>query len=168
MGNTPVIVPAKLSYRGAGSWYSLPDQDELNALGPNMLPFGFVPFSSVDMVPGGTVGIGATAYGAMTQEDDCWITHLTGSVINPASPGASGGNFTVQFYDSERQALWMAQPFFFNNIMGSAQKPFYLRRLYKLPAQGQIKCSVVNLSPYAAEIQIVAWGLRRDLWKAVS
>lgn len=132
-----------------------------------MLPYAFVPFSSPDMIPGGTVGVGATAYGSMTQEDDCWITHLCGSSINPSEPGATG-NFTVQFFDSERKRLWTPQPIFFANALGSAKNPFFLRRIYLLPSQGELKCAVVNLATFAAEIQVVAWGLRRDTWKAVS
>jgi hypothetical protein len=164
----PVIVPQRVSYRKWESPYALPFQDELNALGANTLAYAFVPFSSPDMSVGGVVQPGATAYGQMTQEDDCYITHLCGSIINPAEPGAGGGNFTVQFYDSDRQKLWQAYPFFFGNVMGTARHPFFLRRIYKLPCQGQLKCSVVNLSTFAAEIQVVAWGLRADKWKAVS
>lgn len=166
-GKQPTIL-SRISYRGWESHISLPMQHDLDSLGDNMLAYGFVPFSSADMVPGGTVGVGATAYGAMTQDDDCWITHLVGSIINPSEPGAGGGNFTVQFFDSERQKLWTPQPIFFNNFLGSARLPFFLRRLYLLPSQGELKCAVVNLSGFAAEIQVVAWGLRRDTWKAVS
>lgn len=166
-GMRPTVL-SRINYRGWENHVALPMQHDLDSLGDNMLAYGFVPFSSPDMVQGGTVGIGATAYGAMTQEDDCWITHLVGSVINPASPGASGGQFTVQFYDSERQKLWTPQPLLFGTALGSAQKPFFLRRLYLLPSQGELKCAVVNLSSFAAEIQVVAWGLRRDVWKAVS
>jgi hypothetical protein len=160
-------VPQHITYRGFSSRFALPFQADLDSLGPGMMPFGFLPFSSVDMVSGGTVGVGATVYGSMTQEDDCWITHLVGSSINPASPGVTG-NFTVQFYDSERKKLWTPQPILFGNALGSAKQSFFLRRLYLLPSQGELKCSVVNLATFAAEIQVVAWGLRKDIWKVVS
>lgn len=164
-GARPTIL-TRVPYRGWESHIALPMQHDLDSLGPHMLPYAFVPFSSVDML-GTTVGIGQTVYGAITQDEDCWITHLVGSCINPASP-ATTGTFTVQFYDTQRAKLFPNQPFTFGSILGTAQKPFFLRRLYALPSAGELKCSVVNLSSFAAEIQVVAWGLRRDVWKAVS
>lgn len=162
----PTIL-SRIPYRGWESHIALPMQHDLDSLGSQMIPYAFLPFSSPDMVLGGVVQPGETAYGSCTQEDDCWITHLTGSITNPASPGAAG-NFTAQFYDSERQQLWTQVPLQFGSVMGSAQKPFYLRRLYLLPSEGELKVGVVNLATFAAVIQIVAWGLRRDTWKAVS
>jgi hypothetical protein len=150
-GMRPTVL-TRIPYRGWESQIALPMQHDLDSL------------SSKDMVQGGTVGVGATAYGSMTQEEDCWITHITGSSINPSAP-ASTGTFSVQFYDSERQKLWHPQPFFFQNVGGSAQQPFFLRRLYLLPSQGELKCSIVNLATFAAEIQVVLWGLRKDFWK---
>lgn len=159
------LVRSRIGYRGWESPFALPFQRDLASLGEKMIPYAFLPFDSLSMVQGGVVGAGATEYGATTQEDDCWITHLVASSINPASPAVTG-NFTVQFYDSERQKLWTPQPMLFNNVLGTAQKAFYLRRLYLLPSQGELKCSVINLSAFDAAIQVVAWGLRRDTWKA--
>lgn len=159
------FVPASASYRKWESHYALPDPRELDALGETIV-YAFVPFDSQDMT-GGNIAAGVTAYGGMTQEDDCWVYALTGSSINPSSPGTSG-NFTVQFYDTERQKLFQTQPILFANGLGSAQKPFWLRKPYKLPRNGQIKTAVVNLATFAAAIQVVMWGLRKDTWKAVS
>lgn len=166
-GMKPTVL-SRIGYRGWESHIALPMQHDLDSLGPNMIPYAFVPFDSLQMVDGGVVAPGATAYGSCTQEDDCWITHLVGSITNPEEPGAGGGNFTVQLYDSEREELWTQVPLPFNNILGSARRPFFLRRLYLLPSAGELKCAVVNLSNFSAVIQVVAWGLRRDIWKAVS
>lgn len=165
--SAPGDVQQRISYRGWESPFALPSKHELDALGPNMLPFAFVPFDSTDMISG-PVGAGATVYGSCTQEDDCWITHIVGSIINPEEPGAGGGLFTVQFYDSEREKLWTPQPLIFSSALGTARRPFFLRKPYLLPMTAEFKCSIVNLSTFAAEIQVVAWGLRKDVWKAVS
>jgi hypothetical protein len=164
----PGDVPQRISYRGWETPFALPNQHDLDSLGPNMLPFAFVPFDSVDMIPGGVVPAGGTSYGSCTQEDDCWITHLVGSIINPQEPGAGGGSFTAQVYDSDRQKLWTPQPFLFGNLMGTARRPFFFRKPYLLPLNAELKCSIVNLSTFDAQIQVVAWGLRKDIWKAVS
>jgi len=167
--SAPVIFRQTVSYRGWESPFALPLKRDLDSLGDAMIPFAFVPFNSLEMVPGGLVAPGATVYGAITQEDDCWITHLVGSSTYLNEQRAIvAGIFTLQMYDSERKKLWTPQPILFANALGSAVHPFFLRRLYLLPSQGELKCSVVNLSPANATIQVVAWGLRKDVWKAVS
>jgi hypothetical protein len=166
MGNTPspLIVPPKISYRGWESMWAMPDLRELANLGPT-IPYAFPVFDSIDVI-GGPLAPGQTAYGNTTQEDDCWIWAITGSSYNPATHALTG-NFSVMFYDAQREELWMKQPLNFANAVGSAQKPFLLRKPYKMPAKGELKAQVLNLSAFSTHIQIIAWGLRPDSWKPV-
>lgn len=161
MGNSPsrIIVPPKISYRGWESMYAMPDIRELADLGPTIV-YAFPLFDSLDAL-GGPVQPGQTAYGNTTQEDDCWIWCITGSSYNPATH-ALAGNFSVMFYDAQREELWMKQPISFASSVGSAQKPFLLRKPYKMPVSGELKAQVLNLSTFATHIQIIAWGLRPD------
>jgi hypothetical protein len=38
----------------------------------------------------------------------------------------------------------------------------WLKKLYRLPPNGQLQSRVTNLAAVANQVQIVAWGLRRD------
>jgi len=150
MGLSPMT---RLPYRGYGSRIFLPFEQQLDALGPGMMPYAFALYDSLSM--GGAVGAQQTARGYTTQEENCWITHLVGS-----SQQAAG--FVLQVYDSERKLLWTPQPIVFSNALGTAQKPFWLKKIYKLPAEGQLACRVTNLAAAANLIQVVAWGVRVD------
>jgi hypothetical protein len=169
MGNSPspIIVPPKVSYRGWESMYAMPDLKELADLGPT-IPYAFPVFDSIDefgiLNP---VGGGQTVYGNTTQEEDCWIWCLTGSIYNTTTHTLAG-NFSVMFYDAQREKLWMPQPINFGSSLGSAQKPFLLRKPYKMPASGELKAQVLNLAAFPAHIQVIAWGLRPDSWHPVN
>lgn len=144
------------AYRGYGTRVFLPNLDELAAMEGKM-PYGFLPFDSVSMLTSGVVSSQATARGYTSQPDGCYITHLVGSsVLADGTPG----NFVVQFYDTLRKALWTSQPILFANSLGSAGKPFWLKRLYHLPPSAQLQCKVTNLSTQNNAIQVVAWGVR--------
>lgn len=166
MGNTPspLIVPPKISYRGWESMWAMPDLRELADLGPTII-YAFPIFDSIDALAA-PVGPGATAYATTTTEDDCWAWALTGSMYNPATH-ALAGNFSFQAVDSQREKLWTPQPIFFGSAVGSAQKPFLFRKPYKMPSQAELKVAVINLSAFAAHIQVIAWALRPDSWKPV-
>lgn len=144
------------AYRGLASRIYLPSQSDLDALGAGdeFMPYAFPLFDSATMVPGGTVPGQETGNGYVSQPEDCFITHLVGSSSQDAG-------FALQVYDAERKALWQSQPINFRNFLGSAGEPFWLKRIYRLPANGQLQCQVVNLSTSANAIQVVAWGVRR-------
>lgn len=144
------------AYRGYGTRVFLPNLDELAAMEGKM-PYGFLPFDSASMIPSGIVTPQGTARGYCSQPEGCYITHLVGS---SRLADGSVGNFVVQFYDTQRKALWTAQPILFANALGSAGKPFWLKRLYHLPASAQLQCRVINLSTQNNTIQVVAWGVR--------
>jgi len=145
----------QLSYRGFASRIYLPSDADLECLGSKM-PYAFVLFDPT-MLSGGlttsTLGPQQTARGYSSQEDGCYVTHLVGS-----SSQAAG--FVLQVYDTERQELWTPQPIVFNNILGSAQEPFWLKKIYKLPVNGQLQARVTNLATAPNSIQVVAWGIR--------
>jgi hypothetical protein len=144
----------QLPYRGFASRIFLPSDAELEAIGDKM-PYAFVLFDP-SMIAGlstGTIAAQQTARGYTSQPDGCYITHLVGS-----SSQAAG--FVLQIYDTERQQLWTPQPIRFNNVLGTAQQPFWLKKIYKLPANAQLQCRVTNLATAANFIQVVGWGLR--------
>lgn len=148
-------VPPILHYRGP--WFSalhLPDTDFLAALGDKM-PFLFSLFdSAVDITPITTVvGPQQIGRGWFNAPEGAYLTHLVAS-----SSQAAG--FMAQFFDSERQVLWNVDPVFFGNGFGTAQRPYYLKRPYKVPANGWIQSKITNLATVSNAIQIIAWGVR--------
>jgi hypothetical protein len=145
----PTIAP----YRGYASRVFLPNEHELNALGDKM-PYAFKLFDSATLFPAtGTLASQQTARDYSSQPEECFITHLVGS-----SSQAAG--FVVQFYDTLRQKLWTPQPILFADSLGSAKQPFWLKKIYRLPANAQLQCRVINLATVANAIQVVAWGVR--------
>ena len=153
-----VSVPPLLHYRGPYfSEVYLPDQALLDALGDKM-PFAFLLFDSASEIPGGVVAAQQAERGSIEVPEDCWLTHLVGSSVL-AGPARLPGNFVAQFYDAGREQMW-GGPIMFGNMMGTALAPFYLRKPYRLPSNGQLQCRVTNLAAVAAAIQIVGWGLR--------
>jgi hypothetical protein len=156
--NPNPLVPQILTYRGPySSPQHLPDPRFLSLLG-NKMPFAFVLFDSATL-PGGVVGPQQTQRGATSQQPGCWITHLVASSL---LVGGGAGNFAAMFYDTEREAIWSTMPIDFSNGQGSAQFPFFLKKPYLLPDDGQLQSKVTNLSTVNNIIQIVAWGLRDD------
>jgi hypothetical protein len=153
------FVPQMLDYRGMIGRVYLPYYEQLSALERSaldeMMPFAWLALDSATL-PGltnGQVGAQQSATSSFTTDDNCWLTHLVGS-----SSQAAG--FTFQLYDTERQRLLTPQPINFPNGMGSAKQPFWLKKIYKLPAAAQMQCQVINLAVNPSAIQVVLWGLR--------
>jgi len=148
-------VPAILQYRGP--WFSalhLPDQSFLDALPGIWMPFAFLLFNSATDVPSGTIGaqqVGRGNFNAPDSEAYLWA-------LVASSSQAAG--FMAQFFDSERQVLWNSDPVFFGNGFGSAQRPYYLKRPYRVSSGGWIQSKITNLATAANAIQVVAWGSR--------
>jgi hypothetical protein len=149
--------PPLLSYRGG--WLNsrpyLPDMTAIAKLGSSekLMPYAFTVYDSATLA-GGVLGAQQTDRGKYSTPEECWITHLVAS-----SSQAAG--FAVMFYDTDRQELWMAQPILSPNTLGTAQKPFWLRRPYKMPVNAQLQTKVTNLAAAGNAIQIVAWGVRK-------
>lgn len=142
--------PIILGYRGYATRVFAPNEDELG----DVMPYAFLLFDTATLFPAvGTLAAGLTARGYTSQPEECYVTHLVGS-----SSQAAG--FVVQFYDTLRQRLWTPQPILFANSLGSARNPMWLKKIYRLPANGQLQCRVQNLAAAASAIQIVAWGVR--------
>lgn len=142
-----ISVRPLLHYRGPYfSHVFLPMPEQLEALGEKM-PFAFVLFD-------GTIGIQQTGRSNFSQPEECYLTHLVGSVSNV-------GGCAVQLYDTERQKMLEDDPVVFNNRFGTALRPFWLKRIYRLPANAQLQVRVINLAPAAVNtIQLIGWGLR--------
>jgi hypothetical protein len=150
---TPDLIMSRLPYRGFASRIFSPFEGQLALMGDKM-PFAFAMFDSASMVTGGVVVGLDTQVGYVSQPDGCYVTHLVAS----ATEGA--GSFAFQVYDAERQKLWSPSPIIFGLGCGSAGEPFWLKKLYRLPANGQLQCQVSNLVNVNNTIQVVAWGLR--------
>lgn len=83
------------------------------------------------------------------------IAALLGSFVDS---GSSTAGFAVQFFDAGAQQLWSTQPLVWSTQLGNAQKPFWLRTPYALDPNSPLTVTVTNLSPNAAEIQVVIFG----------
>ncbi|MGH8863096.1 MAG: hypothetical protein ACREVZ_00365 [Burkholderiales bacterium] len=144
-----IAVRPLLHYRGPYfSGVFLPLAAQLESLGADYMPFAFVLFDAA-------VGIQQTGRSNFSQPEDCYLTHLVGTVSN-------AGGCAVQLYDTLRQQLLEDDPMVFNNRFGTALRPFWLKRLYRLPANAQLQVKVTNLAPAAVNtIQLVGWGLRK-------
>lgn len=137
----------------------LPSAAELEALGDGYMPYAFSAFDSVTMTDSGVVVAQGVGNGYVSQPEDCYVTHLCASAVN--SDG-SPGSFVLQFNDAKRQELWMNQPINFKNALGKAGEPFWLKRIYLLPANDELQCQVTNLSAtLSCAIQVVCWGVRK-------
>jgi len=147
--------PPLLSYRGGweNSRDYMPDMTAIAKLGPDVMPYAFTLFDSITLA-GGVLGPLQSGRGRYATPEQCWVTHLVASSSQVAG-------FAVQFYDTDREELWMAQPIVFAAGLGSAQKPFWLRRPYAMPVNAQLQAKVTNLATVGNAIQIVAWGVRR-------
>ena len=147
--------PPILSYRGG--WLNsrpyMPDLTAIAKLGFDLMPYAFTVYDSINL-PGGVLGTQQTDRGKYSTPEDCWITHLVAS-----SSQAAG--FAIMFYDTDRQELWNAQPILAPNMLGTAQRPFWLRRPYKMPVNAQLQTKVTNLAAAGNAIQVVAWGVRK-------
>lgn len=147
--------PPLLSYRAG--WLNsrdyMPDLTAIAKLGFDLMPYAFTVFDSI-VLAGGVLGAQQTAYGKYSTPEDCWITHLVAS-------SAQAAGFAATFYDTDREQLWSSQPILFGNKLGTAQKPFWLRRPYKMPLNAQLQAKVTNLAGVGNAVQIVCWGVRK-------
>ncbi len=144
--------PQILTYRkDYASHLYLPFEAELDAIGgiEEFMPFAWELFN-------GTIAAQQAGRGRVSTPEECYVTHLVGS----ASQGA--GTFAVRLYDTERQSLLEEVPIIGASNFGTAQRPMWLKKLYRLPPKGQLQSLVQNLSALANAIQLVLWGLRRD------
>jgi hypothetical protein len=148
--SVPDLILSRLPYRGFGSRIFSPFEGQLALMGDKM-PYAFVLFDSASMIPGGVVAALDTQVGYVSQPEGCYITHLVGN---------GTGAFAFQVYDAQRRKLWSPTPIVSGNGLGNAGEPMWLKKLYHLPANGQLQCQVSNLANATNTIQVVAWGLR--------
>lgn len=150
----PVFIPNVLGYRKAISHVYLPNTSELQQLS-GKIPYWWPLLDTAQLgLPGNVLGPQQAARSKFTVPDGCYWTHITGS-----SSQAAG--FVLQIYDTDRQMIFEDSPTTISvNHLGSAQRPFWLRKVYKLPANGQMQCRVINLAQAAAAIQVVLCGVR--------
>ena len=137
-----------LSYRGFyGSPLYLPVVPLLERIHAQR-PFWF-PFYD------GTIGPQQTDLGQIVLQEETWLIALL------ASSSQSAG-FVAQFFDTQTQMIFQAQPVNFANLAGSAQQPFYFKKPQKMPSQGQIEARVINLAAAPNAIQIIGLAYRPD------
>ena len=141
------FIPNVLGYRKAISHVYMPNIAELTQLDGKM-PYWWPIFDA-------TVPAQQAGRNKFTIPDGCYWTHIVAS-----SSQAAG--FVLQLYDTDRQQIFEDSPTTVSpNHAGSAQRPFWLKKVYKLPTSGQMQCRVINLAPAAANaIQVVLCGVR--------
>jgi|SRR5579864_93234 len=144
--NDPVFIPNVLSYRKAISHVYMPNVGELSQLNGKM-PYWWPLFDA-------TVGSQQAGRNKFTVPDGCYWTHIVAS-------SSQGAGFVLQIYDTDRQQIFEDSPTTVSpNHAGSAQRPFWLKKVYKLPSNGQMQCRVINLAAAASAIQVVLCGVR--------
>lgn len=145
-GPDPYFISNVLSYRKAISHVYLPNVEELQQLAGKM-PYWWPLFDA-------TVAAQQAGRNKFTVPAGCYCTHIVAS-----SSQAAG--FVLQIYDTERKQIFEDSPTtVFANHAGSAQQPFWLKKVYKLPVDGQVQCRVINLAAAASAIQVVLCGVR--------
>lgn len=145
-GPSPYFIPNVLGYRKAISHVYMPTIDELSQLSGKM-PYWWPLFDA-------TVGAQQAGRNKFTIPEGCYWTHIVAS-----SSQAAG--FVLQMYDTDRQQIFEDSPTTVSpNHSGSAQRPFWLKKVYRLPASGQMQCRVINLAVAASAIQVVLCGVR--------
>lgn len=135
-----------LTYRKQFSPLYLPDDDLLKQIDARLRPFGFPIFDA-------TIGSQQTGRSKYSTQSEAWITSFVASSSQVAG-------FAAQIYDSESQQLLELSPLFSGIRFGTAQRQFWLKRPYRLPAGGQLQTRIINLATASNAIQLVAWGLR--------
>lgn len=145
------FVPEILTYRkDLASHFYLPYQMELEIKGaPNKMPFWWELYN-------GTIGPQQTDFGNVSTPPGCWILGLLASNTGVGAPGSC----TVEMWDAQREELLQSQPIVSTVAFGTANYPFWLKKLYKMPDNGQVQTRVINLATVQNAIQIVAFGLR--------
>lgn len=149
-----VFIPSVLGYRKAISHVYMPIAGELQQLA-GKIPYWWPLLDTTQLgLAGNVLPAQQAARSKFTVPDGCYWTHIVGS-----SSQAAG--FVLQIYDTDRQQIFEDSPTTIStNHVGSAQRPFWLRKVYKLPNSGQMQCRVINLAQAAASIQVVLCGVR--------
>lgn len=150
----PVFIPSVLGYRKAISHVYMPNPGELQQLN-GKIPYWWPILDTTQLgLASNVLAAQQAARSKFTVPDGCYWTHIVGS-----SSQAAG--FVLQIYDTDRQQIFEDSPTTISvNHVGSAQRPFWLRKVYKLPNSGQMQCRVINLATAPAAIQVVLCGVR--------
>jgi len=147
---------AWLNYRKLASGVSIPSQMERFWLRGKLANW----FPMFDQ----TVPAGTTMQGDFTAQGTLHIVALLGSLTAFNSEFARRipvtiGVATVQFYDAGKQLPFSSQPLNFENQLGNAQHPFWLRSPYVMQPNTHIKVQVQNLTTDETIIaQVTAFG----------
>jgi hypothetical protein len=140
------FIPSVLPYRKAISHVYLPNIDQLSAL-RGKIPYWWPLFDAA-------VGSQQAGRNKFTVPSGSYMTHIVGS-----SSQAAG--FVLQMFDTERGQMFEDQPTVVSpNHVGSAQRPFWLKKVYRLPSDGQLQSRVINLAAAPNTIQVVMCGVR--------
>lgn len=140
-----VFIPNVLSYRKAISHVYMPSSEELTQLS-GKIPYWWPLLDA-------TVPSQQAQRSKFTAPSGCYATHIVAS-----SSQAAG--FALQIFDTECGEIMEDSPIVFPAHAGSAQRPFWLKKVYKLPSDGQIQCRVINLAAAPNAIQVVLCGVR--------
>jgi hypothetical protein len=142
-----------LSYRKLASGVTIPSQAERLRLYGKTANW-FTMFQTASIVPGATQQSDFTAQGGLI------IVALMGNSVRVSDRILLPvGSATVQFYDASNQILWSNSPLNFENMLGSAKQPFWLRSPYYLQDNGHIKVAVQNLNNQETlSVEVIAMG----------
>lgn len=146
--NTPsgILLPSVLPYRKSISHVYMPHDADLAQL-QDKIPYWWPVLDAA-------VGSQQAARSKVTMPTGCYATHIIAS-----SSQAAG--FVLQIFDTERGEMMEDAPIVINsNHAGTAQRPYWLRKVYRLPSDGQIQVRVINLAKATNNIQVVLCGLR--------
>jgi hypothetical protein len=140
------FLPTVLPYRKAISHVYMPTIDELNAL-RGKIPYWWPVFDAV-------IPAQQTGRNKFTVPDGCYATHIVASATHDAP-------FALQIYDTGRNEMLEADATIVDAChVGTAQQPFWLKKVYKLPANAQIQSRVINLAAVPNTVQVVLCGVR--------
>lgn len=141
-----ILLPSVLAYRKAISHIYIPDTADLEQL-QEKIPYWWPIFD-------GAVLSQQAGRSKVSMPQGCYATHIIAS-----SSQAAG--FVLQIFDTERGEIFEDQPTVrFANHAGTAQRPFWLRKVYRLPSDGQIQCRVINLAKATNNVQVLVCGVR--------
>ena len=147
--NDARMIPSVIPYRKAISHVYMPDVFELSQL-VGKLPYWWPVFDSAQT---GAIGAQQAARSKFTAPEGCFVTHIVGS-----SSQAAG--FALQLFDTERGEIMEDTPVVFGSHVGTAQRPYFLKKVYRLPSDGQLQCRVINLAAAPNNVQVVLCGVR--------
>lgn len=150
MAGTRFAMGVQLNYRKIASGATLPSQIERYKLYGKLANW----FPMLDV----TILAGLTAQSDFTAQGTLHILALLGSVTTTGGVVQNKGACTVQFYDAGKQILFSSQPLNFENQLGNAQHPFWLRSPYVMAPNTHIKVQVQNLMSNSVPVQVTAFG----------